>query len=225
VTAKPEVIYVGDPMCSWCWGLAPSLHEISKRNDVEMRVVVGGLRPGPSAETLDDRMRAVLAHHWDKVAAVSNQPFDHAFLDKSGWVYDTELPAIAVTTMRQRAPLETLRFFTDLQRAFYADGVDITDLGSYPELISGYDVENDEFLAEMTSPEARTRAWNDFAEARELGVLGFPTVLLRVEGGTQLLSRGYAPFEHFEDQLGYWVEGRLPVAADVGKCSVSGGDC
>ena len=225
MTAKPEVIYVGDPMCSWCWGLAPTLHEISKRTDVEMRVVVGGLRPGPSAETLDDRMRAMLAHHWEKVAAVSQQPFDHTFLDNQGWVYDTELPAIAVTTMRQMAPTETLRFFTDLQRAFYANGIDITEIGSYSDLVRGFGVDREEFLAELASSEARTRAWDDFAKARELGVLGFPTVLLRVEEATQVLSRGYAPLEHFEDQLGYWVEGRLPDAANVGTCSIAGGDC
>jgi putative protein-disulfide isomerase len=219
------MIYVGDPMCSWCWGMAPTLHKIAARTDVETRVVVGGLRPGPSAEPLDDRLRAVLAHHWEKVAAVSGQPFDESFLDKQGWVYNTELPAIAVTTMRQLLPAETLRFFTDLQKAFYVDGVDITASGSYAELTANYDVDPVEFLAEMASPQGRARAWEDFAEARELGVLGFPTLLLRMGDDTQVLSRGYASLGHFEDQIAYWLQGRLPDAADVGTCSIDGGVC
>lgn len=225
MTAKPEVIYVGDPMCSWCWGMAPTIHRIAERTDVVTKVLVGGLRPGPSAQPLDDRLRSFLSAHWDKVAKVSGQPFDDAILDKQGWVYDTELPAIAVTTMRQLAPAETLRFFTDLQRAFYADGIDITQSGAYADLIRGYDMDHAGFLAELVSPEARTRAWADFAAARELGVLGFPTVLLRVDGGTQVLSRGYASRQHFEDQLAYWIDGELPDAANVGTCSVDSGVC
>jgi len=225
VNGKPEVIYVGDPMCSWCWGMAPVLHHVAGRDDVGFRVVVGGLRPGPSAQPLDDSLRAMLAHHWEKVAEVSGQLFDTDVLAREGWIYDTEMPAIAVTTMRHHAPAETLRFFTDLQRAFYSDGVDITDRRAYPQLLDGYDVEPGEFLAQMASPDGRTRAWQDFAEARRLGVQGFPTVLLEVDGGTQVLSRGYADRSHFDDQLGYWVEGRLPDAADAGTCSLDTGVC
>lgn len=225
MTATPQVIYVGDPMCSWCWGMAPTLHKIAARADVETRVVVGGLRPGPSAEPLDDRLRAVLAHHWEKVAAVSGQPFDEAFLAKQGWVYNTELPAIAVTTMRQSLPVETLRFFTDLQKAFYADGIDITEPSSYEDLIADYRVDPAGFLAKMASPQGRARAWEDFAEARELGALSFPTLLLRVGDDTQVLSRGYASLGHLEDQLAYWLEGRLPAEANTGTCSIDGGGC
>ena len=223
--AKPEVIYIGDPMCSWCWGIAPVVERIAARDDVDTRVIVGGLRPGPSAEPLDDRMRSMLAHHWEKVAQVSGQPFDSAGLEREDWIYDTELPAIAVTTMRQHAPDETLRFFTDLQQAFYAMGVDITDLAVYPDLIDSYDIDHTAFLTELITPQARARAWEDFAAARKLGVLGFPTVMLSVDGATQVLSRGYASQQHFDDQLAYWVEGRLPASADVGTCSIDEGVC
>jgi len=222
VTAKPEVIYVGDPMCSWCWGIAPTVHHIAARDDVEFRTVVGGLRPGPSAEALDDRMRRFLAHHWEKVAEVSGQPFDETFLDREGWVYDTELPAIAVTTMRYLAEPETVGFFTHLQRSFYADGVDITDPARYPELIDGFVVDENTFMDEMRSDDARTRAWQDFAEARELGVAGFPTLLLRVDGMTQVLSRGFASQDYFDNQLAHWVEGRQPDSAGPGECGIDG---
>lgn len=222
---KPQVIYVGDPMCSWCWGIAPVVEHVSRRDDITLRVVVGGLRPGPSAEPLDDRMRAMLSEHWGKVEEVSGQPFDLSGLDRENWVYDTELPAIAVTTMRHLAEAETLRFFTELQRAFYADRVDITDIEVYPPLLAGYDVAPDEFMKAMRSDEGRTRAWEDFAESRELGVLGFPTILLQHGDSTQVLSRGYATSQHFDDQLAYWLEGKLPDTADVGTCSIEEGTC
>lgn len=122
--------------------------------------------------------------------------------------------------MRHLAQSETLRFFTAVQHAFYAGGVDITDPDEYPNLLDGFDVDVIDFMAALGSDTARTRAWEDFAEARELGVRGFPTVLLEVEGSTQVLSRGYAAPEHFDNQLAYWVEGRQPDSANVGTCSI-----
>lgn len=222
MVTKPEIIYVGDPMCSWCWGIAPAIHSIANRTDVTVRVVVGGLRPGPSAQLLDDRLRAELAHHWAKVEEVSGQPFDTTVLQRENWVYDTELPAIAVTTMRRHVPAATLSFLTHLQRAFYADGVDITDPAQYPRLTADFAVDPAAFVEEMGSEEARTRTWQEFGEARELGVAGFPTVLLRLDDSTQVLTRGYASAERFDDLLTYWVEGRQPNSASIGVCSIDG---
>ena len=45
----------------------------------------------------------------------------------AGWVYDTELPCSAVVTVRNLNEKATLPFFARLQRAFYAERVDITD--------------------------------------------------------------------------------------------------
>ncbi|MCP4304841.1 MAG: hypothetical protein GY788_08215 [bacterium] len=144
-------------MCSWCWGIAQAIHRIADRDDVELRVIVGGLRPGPNAQPLDDQLRQQLARLWDKVASVSGQPFDKAALERPAWVYDTELTANAVTTMRRLSPFDTLTRFTHLQTSFYADTVDITD--QYTGLIAGYDVDPGRFMAELESDEAKTFAW------------------------------------------------------------------
>ena len=106
-----EFVYVGDPMCSWCWGFAPVLERMQEVYDVPLRVVVGGLRPGSEAEELDDRFAGVLAHHWEQVELASGQPFDSTPLERrEGWRYDTEVPAIAVVTMRELNEPQTVRF-------------------------------------------------------------------------------------------------------------------
>ncbi len=46
---KQEIIYVGDPMCSWCWGISPALTELRDhfaKEKIAFKVIVGGLRPG-----------------------------------------------------------------------------------------------------------------------------------------------------------------------------------
>ncbi len=210
-----EFVYVGDPMCSWCWGFAPVLERMAEVYDVPMRVVVGGLRPGPDAEPLDDRMERFLAHHWHQVEAASGQPFDHAFLKRRhGWRYDTELPAVAVVAMRELNPDQTLRFHSRLQRAFYAEGIDITDPTEYPGLVGGFDVDPDKFLELLGSEEMKRRAWQDFSEARSLGVAGFPSLLLRMGNEWAVVTRGFVAAEVLLPALSNWLLERFGAASE-----------
>ncbi len=216
---SPELIYVGDPMCSWCWGFAPVLDELAERFRMPIRMVVGGLRPGPSAEVVDDRMAEFLAHHWEQVHERSGQPFNHAILSTRGWRYDTELPAVAIVTMRALLPEAELTFFTRLQRAFYAENLDITRQETYPALLDGYDVDAAKFMELLAGDEMKWKAWEDFEHARSLGVTGFPTLLLRVDQ-IYTVTRGYAPAAPLVTALADWLIDRFPDEADAMICEI-----
>ncbi len=223
-TPDLEFVYVGDPMCSWCWGFAPVLESLQARYDIPIRTVVGGLRPGPSAEPLTARMRRYLIHHWEQVAARSGQPFDQAGLDRDDWVYDTELPARAVVTMREVSPDETLPFFTRLQRAFYAERVDVTDPSAYPPLVEGFPVDAGTFMDRLETDASRDAAWRDFGEARRLGIEGFPALVLRTEDGFVMVTRGFLPYADLEPALTRWLTDAYPTAIEGLVCAVDG-DC
>jgi len=186
------LIYVGDPMCSWCWGFAPEVESLAHELPVE--VVVGGLRPGPMAQVLDDRMAGFLENHWVEIAERTGQPFDTGFLERrDGWVYDTEPAAIAVTQMREMSPARTLGYFTDIQMAFYGRGEDVTDFETLTELTEGHHIDREAFAEALLSDEARQRAWNDFSRSRNWGISGFPTLVGELEDGRlALLARGWA---------------------------------
>ena len=210
-----EFVYIGDPMCSWCWGFAPVAERMQGVYDVPLRVIVGGLRPGPEAAELDDQLAGVLGHHWEQVEAASGQPFDRAFLERrDGWRYDTETPAIAMVTMRELNESQTLRFLSRLQRAFYAEGVDVTNPAEYPPLIEGFDVDGDRFADLLASDEMKKRAWSDFAESRSLGVSGFPTLLAREGEDWAVLTRGFVPADRLLPALSDYL---LTRYADVGE--------
>jgi putative protein-disulfide isomerase len=185
------LIYVGDPMCSWCWGFAPEIEALA--GDLPVEVVVGGLRPGPMAQVLDDRMAEFLGHHWIEIADHTGQPFDTAFLERrDGWVYDTEPAAIAVTQMREVNPARTLDYFTEVQMAFYARGEDVTDFAVLTAVTEGYDVDREAFANALPTEEAKKRAWSDFSRSRNWGISGFPTLVGELEDGRlALLARGW----------------------------------
>lgn len=196
-----KLIYVGDPMCSWCWGFAPEIEQLATEYPVE--VVVGGLRPGPSAQELGDRMAEFLRLHWVEIAERTGQPFDTGFLERrDGWLYDTEPAAIAVVAMREHHEEATLDYFTSVQHAFYADGVDVTDFNELAALASKYDVDPTSFIDSLNSEEAKQAAWADFSRARSWGISGFPTLVGQLDDDRlALLARGWSTADEIKTRI------------------------
>jgi putative protein-disulfide isomerase len=190
-TPLRKLIYVGDPMCSWCWGFAPEIVGLAEDHPTE--VVVGGLRPGPNAQVLEDRMAGYLRHHWDEIKERTGQPFDTGFLDRrDGWVYDTEPAAIAVTQMREMKPSSTLAYFTTVQHGFYAEGKDVTDYDVLSDLADGFDVDTAEFRSRLDKEDAKKTAWSDFSRSRNWGIGGFPALIGELNDDRfALLARGW----------------------------------
>lgn len=218
-----ELIYVVDPMCSWCWGFAPAFQAVVDHHpELVVNVVAGGLRPGKAAEPLNDGMRKMLAHHWQLVEETTGQVFDLAGLERDDWVYDTELADIAVVTMRNLKPDRIVEWTHHLHEAFYAKAIDLTDSTVYPALVAGFDVDPDVFLAALLSPEMKTATWDDFSLARQLGASGFPTVLGVRDGKAMTLTRGYTNAETFDQIIHRWIELTVPDVEPGAVCSLDG---
>ncbi len=207
----PErLTYIGDPMCSWCYGFAP---EIARVRDafagrIAVDVVTGGLRPH-TREPMDERMRDFLRRHWHEVATRTGQPFDESQLARKGFVYDTEPACRAVVTARRLAPGRELGFFAAVQHAFYACGADMADPATYRHLAAAQGLDPDGFGKEFGSRAAAAATEDDFARTRALGVSGFPTLLVRAGDRHAVLCVGYAR----ADDLIPWLEGAVRPAA------------
>lgn len=196
-----SLIYVGDPMCSWCWGFAPEIESLAGEYPVE--VVVGGLRPGPMAQELEDRMADSLSNHWVEIAERTGQPFTTEFLDRrDGWIYDTEPAAIAVTSMRSEVEDATLDYFTNIQHAFYVDGKDVTDFDVLADLAVPHGVDRDSFHETLRAQASKKRAWEDFSRARNWGISGFPTLVGTLnDDRLALLGRGWTSADTIRERI------------------------
>lgn len=192
-----EIIYVGDPMCSWCWGFAPVIEQIRRDygDTAAFRIIVGGLRPGEAAQKMEAPLKTYIREHWQHVKEASGQPFNFEFFERTDFLYDTEPPARAVVTVRHLAPEKELPFLNSLQQAFYSRNLDITAASNYEDILLQYSLDPVAFLAAFHSEEMKTATRKDFEEARRFGIRGFPSVLLRNGGKMALLAHGYQTFE------------------------------
>lgn len=213
ITTAPRektILVFADPMCSWCWGFAPVLEEITDaaKGSARLELVMGGLRPG-TREPWDARMRDDIAGHWRHVHQQTGQPFDFSRFDDHAFVYDT-LPACrAVTVVRALAPEHTpereIAYFTAVQKAFYASGRDVTKNTVLADIAEQSGYPRDAFLALQQDPETLRRTAHDFEKTRTYGVGGFPAVLCAENGQYGFLTLGYRPFTALAPLLDEWL--------------------
>ncbi len=202
-----HVLFFGDPMCSWCWGFAPELKQLAVRSEshAAFHVIMGGLRPG-TQETWDEAMRSYIRHHWEEVHAKTGQPFDFTRFEDRNFVYDTEPACRAVVCVRDLAPDRTLAFYDALQRAFYAEAQDITDLGVLTDIAVATGLDSEHFRARFLAPDAHEWVTLDFQRTLAFGVQGFPTVVCAEDGQYAFLTLGYRSYKSMQDDFEAWLE-------------------
>ncbi|NNG05614.1 MAG: DsbA family protein [Inquilinus sp.] len=205
-----QLIYFADPMCSWCWGFSPAIETVAARfgERLPVRLILGGLRPG-TTEIMDDAARRMIRGHWEHVREASGQPFDFAFFEREGFVYDTEPACRAVVAARRLDPARAMPLLKRLHHAFYAENADVTDRDVLCGLAESIGLDRAAFAEAYDSGETLTETRTDFAIAYNAGITGFPTLIVGSEAeGFAAVSRGYQPGERIEALIEGWLAQR-----------------
>ncbi|WP_342052122.1 MULTISPECIES: DsbA family protein [unclassified Cupriavidus] len=218
MTQELELIYIGDPMCSWCYGFGKEMTALQAKlgeryPGLPLRILVGGIRAG-ATDLLDDAGKRFRLQHWARVEQASGLPFNReAFLAREGFVYDTEPICRAVVAARGLVPdADLLAVFRALQRAFYVEGRDTTDGAVLAEAAvaaltaQGHDVTAEAFLAAWRSDAVMAETAQDFRTVRQWGVNSFPVVALRAGQNLYQVAAGYTPVEALVNQFERVVE-------------------
>lgn len=192
-----EIIYVGDPMCSWCWGISPELNRLERAataNGIPYRIVLGGLRPDDSEEWTE-KFKGFLRHHWEEVTARSGQPFGYDLFEREHFQYNTEPSCRAVVAARTMDAEVESRFFELIQHHFYVKNNDPAETSFYAPICEELGLDFARFSELFTSDAIRTETLRDFQTNRQWGVSGYPTVIYRKGDKLFAIARGYAEFE------------------------------
>ena len=189
-----ELIFVIDPMCSWSWGFHPVMEALREEHGdrYSFSLVVGGLRTTDDM-VWDAQSRAYLKQNWDAVTQRTGQPFSSKLLDKASFDYDTYPACKALVTVRELWGEEaSLDYLSLIQKAFYAEGVDITSV----EVLAHYVTQDKAaFQTFYESDRAETLMQNDFAKARSMGANAFPSTVKIDTVGHMVCIKGYQTLE------------------------------
>lgn len=187
---ETTIVYIGDPMCSWCYGFAPEISAVkAKYPDLNFEVILGGLRP-QGTETMAD-LGEFLDHHWKEVNERTGQPFNHGIIGDANFVLDTEPGCRAVVAARGMKPGLELEFFKAVQHAFFVDNLDMRATETFVGIAENLGLDRDEFVQIFESDNCQDDTNSDFQLSTEMGIRGFPSVVVRHNDQFFLIANGF----------------------------------
>jgi len=189
-----ELIFVVDPMCSWCWGFHPVIEAVRKNhaNSYTFSLVMGGLRTTGQMEW-NSKSKAYLKQNWDAVTQTTGQPFNPILLNKTKFDYNTYPSCKAVITVRELFGMDAaFNYLTDIQKAFYTEAKDISAL----DVLTDYVTQDKEtFKNFYLSDRAELLMQHDFSKARSMGANAFPSTVKIDTDGHMVCINGYKRIE------------------------------
>ncbi|UOQ52980.1 DsbA family protein [Hymenobacter cellulosivorans] len=213
----PEILYIFDPLCGWCYGMSPVIERIQNEfaGRLTVSVLSGGMVTGENVGPIrqDWDYISVALEQVEKVAGVE---FGRAFRElgaEGSRRQDSEPPSRALTVFRQLDPYnQTASFAHALQQAYFGEGKDLNDPDTYAVLAADFGLNVAEFQRRWALPETAQATRQEFAAVGRIGVQGFPTTILRVGNQGYLLARGFMPYDAFTSS----VEQALQQAQEEG---------
>jgi len=205
----PRIIYCYDAYCGWCYGFSPVIKTIYEKykDQFEFETISGGMIPVESTQHIGVISNYIL-DAYKTVENMTGVKFGEDYLwhiknpDQSDWHPNSEMAAIAMAIFRDIYPDRTIEFAADLQYSLYEEGRDLTDPEAYRHLLIKYEIDADQFYANLKSDEYKDKAYYDFTLIKQLKVNGFPTAFLQVdETKLYMITRGYSDLASIEKRI------------------------
>ncbi|HKJ50751.1 MAG TPA: DsbA family protein [Gammaproteobacteria bacterium] len=187
------LIYVHDPMCSWCWGFEPTRRKIfaGLPADMSIRRLLGGLAPD-SEQPMPEAMRAGLQQTWQRIAAmIPGTRFNFDFWEKNTPRRSTYPANRAVIAARLQGDEFDPLMTAAIQQAYYLEARNPSDNSTLIELAGEIGLDRDRFAADLVADSTRDLHLEEIAQARALGIDSFPSLAVLHDGAVRHIGLDY----------------------------------
>lgn len=177
---KPSLIYVHDPMCSWCWAFAPQYEKLVEQlpEAINHYRLLGGLAPDSEAP-MSEQLRQHLEQVWQTISErVPDTVFNFDFWKKCEPRRSTYPACRAVVAARVQGSEWELPMIRAIQCAYYLQARNPSDNETLIELADYLDMDTEQFEANLTSKATHQVLMDEIALSRRLGIQGFPSMVM-----------------------------------------------
>lgn len=196
---KPEIIYVFDALCGWCYGFSPVMEKLYEEFTpvADFLVLSGGLVRQEDARPVRE-MAEFITHASKIIEDTAGVKFGRKFMEetlhRNDVIFSSVPPASALAVFRLEQPASAVSFASRLQKAIYYDGIRVDDISCYGSIAQEYGLDPKEFVSRMTSEEIFQIVSNEFGMVQGMGVKGFPSLIIRKGSHMEVVARGYKDY-------------------------------
>ena len=192
-SGKPVLYYFHDPMCSWCWAMAPVLHELIRTLPEELvfHKLLGGLAPDTD-EPMPDDLREMVQSSWRRILQhVPATELNFAFWTDCVPRRSTYAACRAVIAARMQGEHYEDAMNTAIQRAYYTQARNPSDESTLVDLAGEIGLDVKRFRDALHSEGVRKTLETEIAKAREMDVESFPALVFRDRKGMRPIPVDY----------------------------------
>lgn len=202
---KVDLYYVTDPICSHCWALEPVLRKFEAQYGqyFNMHTLMGGLLENWDgfADTANGiTSPADVAGHWREVGDHSRMPIDGTLWHDNP-IESSFIPSRVFKVIQKQNPALANTFLRRSREALFAFNKNIAQDDILIDLVNKVGLNGDEIVKQSKLPEADTSLQEDFKLVRQLGVRGFPTIVMLNEEKKGVKIVGARALEQYTEAL------------------------
>lgn len=177
------LIYVHDPMCSWCWGFKPVLEQVTEElsSKVNVNYLLGGLA-ADSDNVMPAKMQTQIRTTWQSIQeTIPGTEFNYDFWSQCIPRRSTYPSCRAVIAAAQQAHIHPdieKQMINAIQQAYYLQAKNPSDYGVLYELAQTINLEIKRFKADIHSRKTQNELENQIALSRSIGANSLPSLFL-----------------------------------------------
>lgn len=197
-----QLLYVMDPMCSWCWAFREPLAQLRQSQpELDIRVLMGGLAPD-SEEPMPEALRLKIQQIWHHIEAQTGAKFNHDF-----WRLNTPkrstYPACraVITADLMVGPNKSLEMVEAIQQAYYQRALNPSNLEVLEQLAGEIGLDVPLFTSLINGEQVAQALASQLADVGQLGIGGFPALLLQQEQDWVPLALGFTRLDKLQQRL------------------------
>jgi putative protein-disulfide isomerase len=205
----PTVLYIQDALCGWCFGFSPVMEKLyaAYGHAIAFTTLSGGMIPPEHKQPIAAKA-AFISGAYQTIEEYTGVKYGDAYLhhifhpEESSWVEESLTPATALCLLKAAQKKDAVYFSCAIQKLHMVEGKDLSDGETYRPLADSVNLDPDDFIRRLGEEEWQEEARYEFALVRQLGISGFPAVVLQAaDDKFYLIARGYTPYEDLSARL------------------------
>jgi putative protein-disulfide isomerase len=186
-----ELLYIHDPMCSWCWGYKPTFDRLKAKlpKEVELVTLMGGLAPD-NDQPMPIEMQQSLQVVWQRIEQQLGTQFNYDFWTQCQPVRTTYSACRAVIAAGKQDKYSEM--IEAIQRAYYLRAMEPHTKKTHLALATELGLDVDKFHQDLVSEAIDQEFAAQRQYCRQIGANSYPTLLVRDgQGGIHPVAFSY----------------------------------
>lgn len=198
-----KLIYVHDPMCSWCFGFSKVYQQLTEQlpGNVALIRLLGGLAPDTD-EIMPESTRQMVQQNWRRIEQqIPGVEFNYDFWTKCQPRRATYPACRAVIAAREQGDEYDISMTRQIQQAYYRQARNPSDNETLIELAGELGLDQERFSVQLVAEHTQQRLLDEIANTRAIGVSGFPSLVLQNDDGLQSVLINYTDVNAVLEQI------------------------